>query len=303
MTFSQLEYVMATHRLGTISAAADKLHVSRPAVMKAISNLEAELGIRIFTKNREGAQITDQGRAVLEIAEEILALKTDLLTLSSSEGTRQLFIESYPEDTIHLFSSAIDSFKDTLNIQVHFEVSSISAVLKHLEGKKIDFAVFSLAPAVRSTLSQDIKVEILRTVPLCLIVHKSHPLSQREFVCPEDLSGLTFALLRDQMIIDNLQLILKPLKFENVILYSNNQLLLLEYTRRKKAVSFANLDVFQSFNETQRNELSAIPIVVNGTPFTLEYLVAYCKRHLSMVEKRFLQALKDSIRDQAPGLS
>ncbi len=75
MTLRQLRLVWEIVRQGNhISAAAEALHTSQPAVSKQIGLLEAELGFAVFARKRNQViGLTDLGREVLEVARRMLA--------------------------------------------------------------------------------------------------------------------------------------------------------------------------------------------------------------------------------------
>lgn len=58
---------------GSISEAANRLHVAQPALSLAISNLEDELGAKLFIRHRRGVQLTEAGEALLGHARTILS--------------------------------------------------------------------------------------------------------------------------------------------------------------------------------------------------------------------------------------
>ena len=58
MRLEQLYYFAKIYDEKSISKAAEQLFVSQPALSIAISNLEKELGVRLFDRNRNGLSIT-----------------------------------------------------------------------------------------------------------------------------------------------------------------------------------------------------------------------------------------------------
>lgn len=52
--------------------AAERLHLAQPSVSQQIRTLEAELGVRLFERNRRGATLTTSGAALLVEARELL---------------------------------------------------------------------------------------------------------------------------------------------------------------------------------------------------------------------------------------
>ena len=70
--------------LGSLSKAADRLHIAQPALSRQIKLLEQELGVRLFDRHGRGMIMTEHGQDVLRHAlrvmtelEEIRAVVTD----------------------------------------------------------------------------------------------------------------------------------------------------------------------------------------------------------------------------------
>jgi len=80
MKFQQLRYACEVARRGlNVSVAAEALHTSQPGISKQIRSLEDELGIEIFVRHgKRMAAVTEPGKAVLAIAERILAEAANL---------------------------------------------------------------------------------------------------------------------------------------------------------------------------------------------------------------------------------
>jgi LysR family transcriptional regulator, cys regulon transcriptional activator len=80
MKLQQLRYACEVARRGlNVSAAAEALHTSQPGISKQIRSLEDELGIEIFVRHgKRIAALTEPGKAVLGIAERILAEAANL---------------------------------------------------------------------------------------------------------------------------------------------------------------------------------------------------------------------------------
>ncbi|MDO4887755.1 MAG: LysR family transcriptional regulator [Actinomycetaceae bacterium] len=70
----QLEALVALHRHGTVSAAAQALGYSQPTVSHHLSALARVTGTVLFTRVGRGVRLTQEGRALARRGEEILAL-------------------------------------------------------------------------------------------------------------------------------------------------------------------------------------------------------------------------------------
>src|SRR4051794_6848078 len=69
MSLRQFEYALAVAEEGSVTAAAELLHVAQPSVSQQIRGLERELGVRLFARTPTGLVPTAVGRAFLREAE------------------------------------------------------------------------------------------------------------------------------------------------------------------------------------------------------------------------------------------
>ncbi len=72
MKFRHLEYFVAAAEELNFTHAADRLHVSQPPFSNQIQDLEGELGVNLFQRERKGVALTVAGKAFLIDARGIL---------------------------------------------------------------------------------------------------------------------------------------------------------------------------------------------------------------------------------------
>ncbi len=72
MEFHQLRYFTAAAEVLNISRAAEKLHVTQPALSRQIAALEADLGVALFDRVKKRILLTDAGRFFLPKARQII---------------------------------------------------------------------------------------------------------------------------------------------------------------------------------------------------------------------------------------
>jgi DNA-binding transcriptional LysR family regulator len=68
----QLRAFQAVAETGQLTRAAERLHISQPALSAQIRSLEDELGQRLFNRSPQGMEITPMGRELLPYANEVL---------------------------------------------------------------------------------------------------------------------------------------------------------------------------------------------------------------------------------------
>lgn len=72
LTLQRLRYFVAVAHAGTYRQAADRLHVSQPAVSAQVHALENDVGVRLFENAGRGVRLSPAGRQLLPKAAEIL---------------------------------------------------------------------------------------------------------------------------------------------------------------------------------------------------------------------------------------
>lgn len=88
LTLRQLQYIVAVADTGRFGLAAKKLNVAQPSLSAQIADCETELGVTIFDRGRNGAQVTYLGADVVRRARTILRETEDLLAVTKEQ---QLF--------------------------------------------------------------------------------------------------------------------------------------------------------------------------------------------------------------------
>ena len=115
MKIEQIVYFVKIARTQSITLAAEQLHISQPAISVSLSDLEAELGVKLFNRSRHGTQLTEQGKRLLGEAEKILQawenLKTraDIESYSMQDG---LCLSAVPSLSFSFMPQLIQRFKD-----------------------------------------------------------------------------------------------------------------------------------------------------------------------------------------------
>ena len=72
MDLKQLRALVTVAECGSVTRAAELLHVVQPAVSRQISSLEKELGVELFERSRHGMRPTEAGAALITRAQRAL---------------------------------------------------------------------------------------------------------------------------------------------------------------------------------------------------------------------------------------
>lgn len=73
MDLYELRQLAAFAERGTLSAAAEALHLSQPALSRNMKKLEEELGVALFERRKNRLALNENGEYVLRIARELLS--------------------------------------------------------------------------------------------------------------------------------------------------------------------------------------------------------------------------------------
>lgn len=77
--FYILEHLTAFYEYGTLSAAAENLHISQPALSRSMKKLEELLNVPLFHHQKNKISLNDTGIKTAEYAKEILALEKTMV--------------------------------------------------------------------------------------------------------------------------------------------------------------------------------------------------------------------------------
>ena len=86
MDVSQLRTLIHVAELGSLSKAADRLHIAQPALSRQIRLLEDELGARLFARHGRGMIPTEAGQDVLRHALRIMAELEEIRAVVADEN-------------------------------------------------------------------------------------------------------------------------------------------------------------------------------------------------------------------------
>jgi len=147
MKLQQLRYLAAVAQSGlNITAAAEKLHTSQPAVSKQLKLLEDELGFRIFVRSgRTLTKITPAGQQVIDRAVKILREVQNIKGISDDlkdEGRGTLSIGTTHTQARYVLPSVIQQFRTRYpDVRLHLHQGTSEQIAEMAALDRIDFAI------------------------------------------------------------------------------------------------------------------------------------------------------------------
>lgn len=146
MELYQLRSFAAVAELGQLTRAAERLHVSQPALSAQIKALEDELSVVLFDRGSGGMTLTAAGRQLLPEAERVIAaaqaMRSQALALRGEVAGRVRLGTVADPELIRLgdvLRRAVDRFP-LLEIDVHHEISG--AAFEKVRDGELDAAFY-----------------------------------------------------------------------------------------------------------------------------------------------------------------
>ncbi len=76
----QLEQLLAFAEYGTLSGAAERLHVSQPALSRSMQRLETELQVPLFDRQKNKIEFNENGRMAADCARQVMDKCQDMIS-------------------------------------------------------------------------------------------------------------------------------------------------------------------------------------------------------------------------------
>ncbi|MCB0370298.1 MAG: LysR family transcriptional regulator, partial [Bdellovibrionales bacterium] len=89
-SLTQLEYVMAVHKLGHFAKAAEFCNVTQPTLSMQLQKLEENLGIILFDRSKKPILLTDAGQKVIEQIQLVLFEAKKIESIIQSAQTEKM---------------------------------------------------------------------------------------------------------------------------------------------------------------------------------------------------------------------
>lgn len=128
MTFDQIRTFFWVARLGGFRLAAERLHVSQPAVSTRIANLEDELRVQLFERGQGQLVLTKHGVQLLAYAEQMLFVEEEIKQrVANPSETEGLFrvgaSETVAQSWLPDFLQAFSAMYPRVNVELTVDIS------------------------------------------------------------------------------------------------------------------------------------------------------------------------------------
>lgn len=187
MELRVLRYFLTIAREGSITNAANVLHVTQPTLSRQIHDLEEELGQRLFVRGSRNMRLTAEGMILRKRAEEIISMvdKTEAEFHSMSNVVSgDIYIGGGETEAVKLIAQIVCELR-TAYPEIHYHLYSRNAedVTERLDKGLLDFGLL-IQPA---DISKYDYFNIPARDTWGVIMRKDIPLAKKETIRKEDL--------------------------------------------------------------------------------------------------------------------
>ena len=147
VTLKQLKYLVSIVDSGlNITSAAERLYTSQPGISKQLKQLEAELGVQLFTrKGKSLAAITPAGSEVIARARKILREVENITSLASDLTAEQegvLSIATTHTQARYVLPEVIREFRQRYpKVDLELHQGTSEQIVELVNTNKVDFAI------------------------------------------------------------------------------------------------------------------------------------------------------------------
>ncbi|MGN7941617.1 LysR family transcriptional regulator [Virgibacillus sp. 6R] len=199
MELRVLRYFLTVAREGSITGAADFLHVTQPTLSRQLKDLEQELGKKLFIRRSHSIVLTEEGMHLRKRAEEIIEMVDKLETeFHSMEETisGDVYIGGGETDAMKQIARVVKKLQlNYPNIRYHLYSGNEDDVTERLDKGLLDFGIL-IQPA---DISKYNYINIPAKDVWGVVMRKDSPLARKNTIQATDLLNVPLICSRQVM--------------------------------------------------------------------------------------------------------
>jgi DNA-binding transcriptional LysR family regulator len=186
MNLRRLQAFRAVFEMGSVTGAAERLHMTQPAVSRLVGDLEHELGLALFVRQKRRLVPTAEGQAFYREAEKALAAVDQIVDIARDirtlKGTH-LRIVAPMLTAFGILPAAVSAFRTAHpHTRISLEIKDLRDIADWVANGPFDIGVTALP-----FQDERVECELLTTVRTVLVLPKRHALAARRVVPLKDL--------------------------------------------------------------------------------------------------------------------
>ncbi|MBR0898903.1 LysR family transcriptional regulator [Bradyrhizobium tropiciagri] len=182
MNLRQLEYFVAIVELGSLSKAAERVHIVQPALTQHVKNLEEEFGTPLLLRSRKGVLPTEAGQRLLTKAKVLLDQFEAIRDFVRGED-----VEPHGEVRVGIPTTASSLLSARLLRESKLAYPNIKlSIVEPMSGFFFDWlaeAKVDIAVLYRRTWDRNLKFDRVLSEEICLVGRNNKKLAE---LAPDD---------------------------------------------------------------------------------------------------------------------
>lgn len=197
MNLKQLEYFVSLSQTLNYTQTAKQLYVSQTAITKQIQNLEDELNVLLFQRDKKHVSLTQAGQLFYQEAQNILKqVELSYQHLEAFQrgerGTLKIgFLKDFDFELLREFIT-----------EFHQKYPHIQLELGGYTRKTLESLLLSgeldIILSINALDTPDFTKVFMRKFPLVAVVYKEHPLASKQSICADDLKNLIYDIRQEK---------------------------------------------------------------------------------------------------------
>ena len=189
-----MKYALEVAKLGSLNKAAETLLIAQPNISRSIKELEADLGITIFTRSAKGMELTPEGEEFIGYAESIMKQIGEVEHLYKHGSPRkQKFSISVPRACY--ISDAFAKFSLDISddpAEIFYKETNSQRTINNVLNKDYKLGIIRYAENYdkffKSMLEEKgLSYEMVAEFSYVLIMSRDNPLAKKDVITFDDL--------------------------------------------------------------------------------------------------------------------
>lgn len=292
--FNKYRAFYAVSETKSFSRAAELLHISQPAISYSVKELEEQLGVKLFIREKNHLRLTDSGEKLMHYVQKAfnnIVMAERALVENDKELTGQVRIGIYSHISEFMLPPMIKEFTKKYP-KTNFEVycSSTPELKEKLKNKELDFIILQYPVFIDEGKYTE---EIICELENCFFSSKKY----YDLYMQKQDKLIEYPLILPMRGYNDITALEEMFKMKNMILTTNLRVYAISLSKKfVKEELGIGWGLKKSVEEELKNkEFYEIPIDFSIP--TTKFSISYYSKYLNKTAIEFLNFFKENIKD------
>ncbi|MBP1761148.1 MAG: transcriptional regulator [Firmicutes bacterium] len=295
MRLEQLKYLVEIYRSKSISLAAERTHISQPALSSAISKLEDELGVQLLKRTNQGVYPTETGELVIQKSIEVIEALQDIASIArvnSSDLQEDISLAVEINVNMAFMPKVFAEFKKHCpKANIFQKVGESNNILRDVKSGKADFGIIIGTDELVET--KDVSTRELMHDNLVILTSRNNPWAKQKTITLAMALEQPIILYNSEYVTDcGISAILRKYGSINVSYRVDTIIMLEKLLLQDQDKNIAFVPSFVAGAYTDKNK-GLIVRQIQDPPLDISIVLIWSKRHhLSSTEKELVKVIR-----------